>query len=75
MDKEGIHNLGTLFYLAIEADCASCFRRFAEPEGDGEAGVHDWADKTAALAFQAGWRDVDGRPICSDCISHERVTN
>jgi hypothetical protein len=73
MEKE-IHNLATLFYLAIEAECDICHRRFAEPEGDGEAGVREWAQRTAAAAYQVGWRDVADRPLCPDCISHHAHT-
>jgi hypothetical protein len=67
MEKE-VHDLATLFYLAIEAECETCHTRFTEPEGDGEAGVWAWAQTAAAAAHQAGWRDVAGTPLCSDCI-------
>ena len=73
MEKE-VHNLFTLFYLAIEAECDICHRRFAEPEGDGEAGVREWAQRTAAAAYQVGWRDVADRALCPDCISHHAHT-
>jgi hypothetical protein len=69
MEKE-IHNLATLIYLAIEAECDACHTRFAEPEGEGEAGVWEWAQRTAAAAYQAGWRDVSDRPLCPQCIPH-----
>ncbi len=69
MDTEDSYNLGILFYLAIEAECATCSRRFAEPEGNGEKEIHKWAEQTAAKAYQTGWRDVNGEVTCPSCIS------
>jgi hypothetical protein len=66
--EKGVHNLATLIYLAIEAECDVCHRRFAEPEGEGEAGIWEWAQRTAVAAYQAGWRDVGDSPLCPECI-------
>jgi len=72
MEKES-HNLATLIYLAIEAECDVCHRRFAEREGEGEAGVWEWAQRTAAAAYPVGWRDVADRSHCPECISHHTL--
>jgi len=59
-------------YLAIELECDSCQRRFAEPDDDvggTEADVRRWADETAVAARQAGWRIVADRILCPDCIT------
>jgi len=69
MEKE-IYNLATLIYLAIEAECDTCQRRFAEPGGEAEAGIWEWAQRTATAAYQGGWRDVANKPLCPDCILH-----
>src|SRR5262249_54279756 len=64
----------TLFYLAIEGECDICRGRFAEPEGGDEAGIREWAQRTAAAAYRVGWRDAGDRPLCPDCISHHAHT-
>jgi hypothetical protein len=69
MEKE-IHNLATLIYLAIEAECDVCHKRFTEPEGETEHELWQWAQKTAATAYQSGWRDIADRPLCPECIAH-----
>jgi hypothetical protein len=68
MEKE-VHNLFTLFYLAIAAECNVCHRRFVEPQGDVEAGIAEWARRAAAAAYQVGWRGVGDRPLCPNCAA------
>jgi len=68
--EEEVVNLSNLFYLAIEAECEICHRRFTEPEGDNEHSIGEWARRrAAAAAYHIGWRDVGGRPLCPDCVA------
>jgi ribosomal protein S27E len=74
--EKSIHELTTLIYLAIEVECKVCQKRFAEPAGNlgvGEVDVWRWAEKTAAAAWQSGWRSVEQKVYCPGCLGKNLV--
>ena len=70
--ERAVHDLATLIFLGLEVECARCGARFAEPQGDGEAELWQWAQKTATAAYDTGWREFAGRLFCRECFEQEK---
>ena len=71
-----VQDFATLIYLAIEVKRKVCRNRFVESDSDidhGEADIWQWAQKTATTACQSGWRPVDGRVLCPECVGKSHV--
>jgi hypothetical protein len=72
-----VHDFATLIYLAIEVECEFCHERFIETDGsigDREADVWRWAQKNAEAACKSGWRPVEERVLCPECLSKSHVS-
>ncbi len=67
-----VEKLLTFIYVYFEIECWKCHRCYEEPEGETEKEILQWAERTAASAYQAGWR-IEGRQLfCPECISQKQ---
>jgi hypothetical protein len=74
--KKEIHNLFTLFYLAMRPSAIFAISGSPSRRVMMRLGFGSGRRGGAAAAYQVGWRDVADKPLCPDCVSHhEHTTN